>query len=383
MRAVRILLRLVTLVLSLSLVVFILTASFWYVWRDAQGRAPQVGYAVTATKVGKAGVGLYLRYRSSDVNSPANPTDDREHVFIVESGDSVYKVAQNLEDLGLISDASLFRRVVQYLGADEDIEAGVYALKASMTMEQIARELQHGRMSSTTVTIPEGWRTEEIAQLLEQMGVVSAQDFMQSVAQARTEPAFLADRPAGSPANLEGFLFPDTYQFPKRTSAPIVIEMMLDNWDRRVTPEIRQMAEESGRSLYEVVTLASIVEREAVVADERPMIAGVYANRLEMGMMLQADPTVQYAKGYDEKNKTWWSQLGLQDLETTASPYNTYQNAGLTPGPICNPGLDSILAATSPASTEYVYFVSKGDGSHAFAKTFEEHLENQKRYTKP
>jgi len=383
LRIVRILLRLITLVLSLSLVVFILTAGFWYIWQDAQGRAPQVGYTITATKVGRAAVGLYLRYRGSDVSMPVDPADNRERVFIIEPGDSVYKVAQNLERVGLIRDASLFRRVVQYQNADQDIEAGVYALRANMTMEQIARELQHGRMASTTVTIPEGWRAEEIARLLEELGIVPAQEFMQLVAQGRSEPAFLAERPAGSPASLEGFLFPDTYQFPKRTSASIVIEMMLENWDRRVTPEIRQMAQESGLTLYEVVTLASIVEREAVVPDERPLIAGVYANRLKMGMMLQADPTVQYAKGYDDQAKQWWSKLTLRDLETTVSPYNTYQNVGLTPGPICNPGLDSILAAARPASTEYVYFVSKGDGSHAFAVTFDEHLQNQQRYSKP
>jgi UPF0755 protein len=285
--------------------------------------------------------------------------------------------------VGLISDADLFRRMVQYLGADEDIEAGVYALRANMTMEQIARELQHGRMASTTVTIPEGWRAEQIARLLEEVGIVSAQEFLQFVAQGRAEPAYLADRPAGSPASLEGFLFPDTYQFPKRTSAEVVLDMMLQNWDRRVTPEIRQMAEESGRSLYEVLILASIVEREAVVSDERALIAGVYANRLGAGMMLQADPTVQYVKGYDAEGKVWWSPLLLQDIEKLVSPYNTYQNAGLTPGPICNPGLDSIVAAAKPASTEYLYFVSKGDGSHAFAITFEEHLANQRRYSKP
>ena len=206
---------------------------------------------------------------------------------------------------------------------------------------------------------------------------------MQSVAQGRAEPAFLTERPAGSSASLEGFLFPDTYQFPKRTSAPVVIEMMLQNWDQRVTPEIRQMAEESGLTLYEVLTLASIVEREAVVASERALIAGVYANRLGQGMMLQADPTVQYAKGYNAEKQLWWSPLVLQDLQTTVSPYNTYQNVGLTPGPICNPGLDSILAAARPASTEYLYFVSKGDGSHVFSKTFEEHLKNQELYSKP
>ena len=333
LRAVRIFLRLITLVLSLSLVIFVLAAGFWYVWQDARGRAPEVGYAITATKAGRAAVGLYLRYRSSDVNTPADPDNNQERVFIVESGDSVYKVAQNLENIGLIRDASLFRRIVQYLGADADIEAGVYALRASLTMEQIARELQHGRMASTTVTIPEGWRAEEIAQLLEETGIVSAQEFMQAVTQQRAEPAFLADRPAGSPASLEGFLFPDTYQFPKRTSAAIVVEMMLENWDRRVTPETRQMAQDSGRSLYEVVTLASIVEREAVLPEERALIAGVYTNRLEMGMMLQADPTVQYALGYNPEKKLWWNQLMQRVLETTVSPYNTYLNAGLDAGP--------------------------------------------------
>jgi len=286
LRAVRIFLRLVTLVLALSLVTLILLGGFWYIWQDARGRTPQVGYTVTAQKLGRAGIGVYLRYRGRDVSRPANVEDNRERVFVVESGDSVYKVSQNLQKAGLISDADLFRRVVQYLDVDQDIEAGVYALRPSMTMEEIAGELQHGRMASTTVTIPEGWRTEEIARLLEEVGIVSAEEFLQSAAQERTEPSFLADRPAGSSAGLEGFLFPDTYQFPKRANASVVIEMMLQNWDRRVTPEIRQTIEDSGRSLYDVLILASIVEREAVVPDERALIAGVYENRLRIGMML-------------------------------------------------------------------------------------------------
>ena len=156
---------------------------------------------------------------------------------------------------------------------------------------------------------------------------------------------------------------------------------MLANFDRRFTPEMRQMAAERRMTIYQVVTLASIVEREAVIAEERPIIAGVFLNRLAKGMTLDACPTVQYALGYQEETGQWWkTPLSLEELDQVNSPYNTYLHPGLPPGPICNPGLASILAVLQPAETDYLYFLAKGDGSHAFAKTFEEHLQNRQRY---
>ncbi|MCD6519023.1 MAG: endolytic transglycosylase MltG, partial [Anaerolineae bacterium] len=306
--------------------------------------------------------------------------DNRQITFIIEQGETVSTVAYHLKRMGLITDPELFRRVVQYWGADKDIQAGVYTLSPSMTMEEIMRQLQHGGMPTTTVTIPEGWRAEQIAALLEEVGITSREEFIQAVRRGRTDYDFLRDRPPGSPPGLEGFLFPDTYQFPQKANAEQIIDIMLQNWDRRVPPALRKKAAERKMTLYEVVTLASIVEREAVLDEERPLIASVYLNRLKKGMYLQADPTVQYAKGYDSKTGRWWAPMKQEEAITVVSPYNTFLHPGLPPGPICNPGLASIKAVLEPAQTEYLFFYHKGDGSHAFAVTYEEHLRNQELY---
>jgi UPF0755 protein len=269
---------------------------------------------------------------------------------------------------------------VQYLGADADIQVGVYALRPSMTMEEIAKELQHGRLPTVTVTIPEGWRAEQVAVLLEEQDVVLGDTFVWAVHQGRTDYGFLTDRPAGSPASLEGFLFPDTYQLPENTDAMRVLDIMLHNWESRVPDDLRQKAADHDMSLYEIITLASIVEREAVLAEERPLIAGVYLNRLDQGMYLQSDPTVQYVKGYSEETGKWWNPMLQEEAITEVSPYNTFLNPGLPPGPICNPGLASIEAVLEPTPSEYLFFYHKGDGSHAFAVTYEEHLRNEELY---
>ena len=191
---------------------------------------------------------------------------------------------------------------------------------------------------------------------------------------------FLRDRPAEAPKTLEGFLFPDTYQFALDASAMDIIDRMLRNFDERVTIEMRQQALDRGLTLFQALTLASIIEREAVIPEERPVIASVYLNRIRRGMYLEADPTVQYAKGYDPQTQRWWPPLALDELRTIDSPFNTFINPGLPPGPICSCGLASIEAVLNPADTEYLFFHARGDGSHAFAKTFEEHLENQAKY---
>lgn len=381
MSAIRLALRFIITVLSVSAVIFIAVGGFWYVWQNARGRAPQVGYTITSQKIERAAIGLYLLYRGEDVARPANRDDDREMTFVVNPGDPVTTIASRLARQGLIEDAELFRRVVQYWGADSYIQAGVYTLRPNMAMEDIMGELQHGRLPSITVTVPEGWRSEEIAALLEEKGVTSAEGFLQLVRQGRTDLAFLQDRPAGGPTALEGFLFPDTYQFPEAATPERVVDIMLENWNLRVPEGVwRQAAKEQGMTLFEVVTLASIVEREAVVAAERPTIAGVFHKRLAEGMWLQSDPTVQYAKGYDAATGKWWNPTTQEDWTDAVSPYNTYRQAGLPPGPICNPGLSAIKAVLQPEDTNYRYFYAKGDGSHAFAVTYDEHLANIARH---
>jgi len=320
----------------------------------------------------------YLAFKQSEISQPASD-DPTPVVFTVEPGETASDIALRLKRLGLITDAELFRQLAHYQGADSKLEAGRYELRANMTMGEIIEALQHGRLEEIAVTIPEGWRAEQIAEMLAEKAGVDTDQFLDLVQRGRFDYQFLQDRPAG--ASLEGFLFPDTYYLPLQPTAQDIIERMLANLDRRFTIEMRQKAVEREMTIYQVVTLASIVEREAVMAEDRPIIAGVFLNRLAAGMTLEACPTVQYALGYQEDTGQWWkTPLSLDELNRVNSPYNTYLHRGLPPGPICSPGLASMLAVLEPVETDYLYFLAKGDGSHVFATTFEEHLQNQQRY---
>ena len=381
MRVLRLFLRLVITVLTLSAVVLVLVGGFWYVWQTAKGQSPKIKYEITAEKLERGVLGLYLRYRGDDASLPAEPNSSETVSFIVERGESAASVAYNLQSMGLIREAELFRRVAQYMGAEADIQFGVYSLSPGMTMEEIVTELQHGRIPGIEVTLKEGLRAEEIASEIEGRLGLSRELVMQAVSAGRTDFAFLGDRPSGAPGGLEGFLFPDTYEFPEGASSERVIEILLRNFEQRITPEDLKALEGQQMTLYEVITLASIVEREAVVAEERAIIAGVYLNRLRQGMYLQSDPTVQFAKGYDNQTQKWWNPMKQEEAITVVSPYNTFLNPGLPPGPICNPGRPSILAVLVPEPSDYLFFYAKGDGSHAFAVTYEEHLLNEQIYS--
>jgi UPF0755 protein len=266
-----------------------------------------------------------------------------------------------------------------------------------MTMHEIAEALQHGGAASVTVTIPEGWRSEQTAWLLEQQGLMRGDDFLAHVRSAEPAYNWLQDRPPG--ASLEGFLFPDTYELPMETSPADVVDLMLATFDARVAPEIEarlagitifdmELGDYRPLTIFDVVTLAAIVEREAVIPEERPVIASVYYNRLdpvhveETALRLSADPTVQYSKGYDPETGNWWNAMLPGEGQLIDSPYNTFKVQGLPAGPICSPGLASILAVLNPADTDYLYFHAIGDGSHVFSSTLEEHLRNQEQYTR-
>ncbi len=384
MRTLKLILQLLVTVLCISLVIFVLSAGFWYTWQYATGNTPDTRFEITVAKVDQLGHalqhfghGISLWYRSDEVAQPADPDDDSTITFTIQSGESAGTVSYRLESLGLVSDAELFRRVLSYWEADANIQAGIYTLSPSMTMEEIMEELQHGKLPSATVTIPEGWRAEQIAELLEKNEIVEAEPLLKAVHARQPLHPIASD----TVPSLEGFLFPDTYSLPLDSTPEQVLEIMLRNWDNRVSQELRDLAQERDMSLYEVVTLASIVEREAVVAEERPIIAGVYLNRLAEDMYLQADPTVQYAKGYDPESDRWWNHMLQEEAETVISEYNTFLYPGLPPTPICNPGLDAIRAVLQPEETDYLFFYARGDGSHVFAETFEEHLRNQELYS--
>lgn len=320
-------------------------------------------------------ISFYLDTRQAELATPAGD-DPASVVFTIEPGESVTQIAARLQTEGLVRDAQLFRMYLRYSKLDSGVEAGQFTLKRTMTIPQVAQALQSGRRDELTLTIPEGRRLEEVAVLVEQQTPISATAFLSLVRDARPWAAqypFLADLPAG--ASLEGYLFPDTYRLPLEATAADIVARMLANLDRRVTPAMRDSLSSQKRSLFQAVVLASIVEREAVVAQERPVIASVYLNRLATGMALDADPTVQYAMASAKKQTPWWPQLTQEDYRAVKSPYNTYLNPGLPPGPIASPGLSSLQAAIQPAQTNYYFFRAScsRDGTHLFSKTLEEH----------
>ncbi len=336
--------------------------------------------AIEIPSLEKALLGIYINVRRNEVETPAGD-DPTVVVFTINPGETAATIAPRLQRQGLVTDAQLFRWLVRYRGVDAQLEAGDYELRADMTMDEITESLQHGRLKDVSATIPEGKRSEEVAALLEEQGLVDGQTFMALVESGEFAYDFSYDHPEGAPSSIEGFLFPETYRIPVDYGAAQIIDLMLLAFGQAFSPEMRQMAADKGMSIYEVVTLASIVEREAVLAEERPIIANVYLNRLEQGMYLQSDPTVQYALGYQEDTGQWWKiPMSLEEDVPFDSPYNTYLYPGLPPGPICSPGLASIRAVLEPADTNYLFFFSKFDGSHAFAETYEEHLRNQDQY---
>jgi UPF0755 protein len=338
---------------------------------------------------------LYLSMNQAELNQPASD-DPTSATFVVEPGETAAEVAARLEEDGLTVDGEVFRRFMTYHGLDVSLEAGTYSLRRNMTMHEIAQALQHGSADAVTITVPEGWRVEQIGWLLEQQGLMRSDDFLAHVRTGEYEFPWLMDLPRGG--SLEGFLFPDTYELPTETGPSAVVDLMLATFDARVAPEIEgrlggkllfdlEQGDYRPMTVYDVLTLASIVEREAVVAEERPVIASVYLNRLdptyidETALRLSSDPTVQYAKGYDPETESWWNPMLPGEGLTLDSPYNTFRVQGLPPGPICSPGLASVLAVLNPAETSYLYFHAVGDGSHVFASTLEEHLQNQEKYT--
>jgi UPF0755 protein len=325
--------------------------------------------------VQRVALSIYLVASEPLLNGPAGDSTV-SYDLAVAPGETAGDVAARLQQEGIVRDAALLRSYLRYRGMDVGIKAGNYSLRGSMSVRQLAEALQTALPDESGLTIPEGWRAEQIAASLPKSGLAfDAADFL-SAASSPPEGLSISDElPDG--VLLEGFLFPDTYNLSPTTTAAEFVRLMVEDFDTRVTPNIRQGFAAQGLSLYQGVTLASIVEREAIVPDERPLIASVFLNRLSAGMNLDADPTVQYALG-QQPDGTWWkAPLDAADLELD-SPYNTYAYPGLPPGPISNPGLDALRAVAFPATTDYLYFraLCNGSGLHAFASTFEEHLHN-------
>lgn len=310
------------------------------------------------------------------VSSDASPV-----LFSVSPEESTEDIGGRLEAAGLVHNAILFRALVAYYDVEGALVAGDYDLRRNMTTTDIIQQFHRGLVRPVRVTVIEGLRREEVARQLDAEDVCPAAAFVEAAQRSSYAHDFLDQLP--EEATLEGYLFPDTYLISPSTGAADFVELMLDNFGRRFTPEMRARAAEQGLTLHQVLTLASIVEREAVVPQERPIIAAVYLNRLAIDKPLEACPTVQYALAKDDGNVArfgyWKQELTNDDLDVS-SPYNTYRRSGLPPGPIASPGLASIEAVLLPSDVDYLYFVARGDGSHAFAITFEEHQRNVAHY---
>lgn len=319
---------------------------------------------------------LTLILHSEELNQPADMAGSATE-FTILAGESVPSITQRLWEAGLITNPGAFRSYLQYSGLDTTLQAGDYTLSAAMSPVEIAQEMQSSISSEVTLVILAGWRVEEIAAALPTSGFeITPDEFMQAMQNLPQRYSFSTELPGDS---LEGFLFPDSYTMPRQASVDQLLPLILMNFETQVTNEIRTGFANQGLNLYQAVTLASIVEREAINDEEMPMLASVFYNRLRINQRLASDPTVQYALGYNTAQATWWTNpLSFADLEID-SPYNTYQYPNLPPGPICSPGLTALRAAAFPAQTPYYYFraACDGSGNHLFAETYEGHLANE------
>jgi UPF0755 protein len=298
-----------------------------------------------------------------------------EQAFTIEVGESVDSISNRLDEMGLIRDAGAFRAYLIYSGLDTTIQSGEYKLSTALSAIEVARELQDATPEQVSFVILPGWRMEEIAAALPTSGLqITPDEFLTAARRSYPDYEFLAGA-----TTTEGFLFPDSYIVPRTVTVDLFVNGLLRNFGLHLTSDLTHEFERKGLSVYQAVTLASLVEREAVQDDEKPLIASVYLNRYAINMKLDADPTVQYALGYSIIQQSWWtSPLTLIDLQVN-SPYNTYLNAGLPPTPIANPSIEALRAVAFPAESTYLYFRAKCDGTgyHEFSETFDEHLANE------
>ncbi len=307
---------------------------------------------------------LFVEWRiHGDHHLPQAPT-----TVDIAPGNSLADIAAQLEHAGVVSSARLFSLYVRSRRIASGIQAAEYDFPAHVPMSDVAAVLAAGgRPASIWVTIPEGFTAREIAVRLASAGLTGGQSFS-DVAQHSSVHIDGSDS-----KNLEGFLFPDTYSIPRHASAQAIARVMTSQFMHELPARHAQLAQRLGYTVPQIVTIASMVEREAKVDDERRLMAGVYYNRLHAGMPLEVDATIEYALPQHE------NALSLRDLKVN-SPYNTYLYTGLPPTPIANPGRKSLLAAFNPAKTDYLYYVYRGRGRHQFSRTLDEQQAAERKY---
>lgn len=294
--------------------------------------------------------------------------------FIIQKGDSVRKVGENLKEKDLIRNRLIFEGYVLLRGLEKKIRSGKYrVIKGESIKKLVEKFIEEGNFEEE-IRIIEGWSAKEIGGYLENKGIISQEEFLAGISNIQyliSNYPVLEDKPKG--ASLEGYLFPDTYRIYKKATLEEIIKKMLDNFDKKLNQELRDEIKKQGRTIFEVITLASIIEKEVPKKEDKFLISGIFQKRLKYGIPLQADSTINYFTGKKLRQAT------LEDIKID-NPYNTYKYKGLPPGPISNPGLDSILASIYPKESDYWYFLNKEDGTTVYSKTFEEHIKNKLKY---
>jgi UPF0755 protein len=316
--------------------------------------------------IGALGGGLYFGskiFLPLSEDSTGNPT-----LIKIKSGLSVKAIADSLETYQIIKDADDFIFTTKLFGNVAKLKAGAYWLNRKLSPYKAMKLIVEGKVSSVNVVIPEGLTSYQIASLFSKKLEIDSAKFIEIV----NNPGFISSLDLNT-NSLEGYLFPNTYSFYWGITEEEIINILIKEYHRNFTDSLKNIVTENGWSVHQILTLASIIEGEAMVDSERAVISAVYHNRLKKGILLQADPTIQYIIPDGPR------RLLNRDLAID-SPYNTYRYVGLPPGPVNNPGLQSIIAAIYPADVDYIYFVAKGDGSHIFSQTWNEHLRAKAKF---
>lgn len=311
--------------------------------------------------------------------SSSTDKNGQDNIFIIEAGEGVNQISYNLYEAGLIKSKFYFEVYVWREKIEGDLQAGEYVLNPGMSIKEITRVLTEGETlnNELTIKIIEGWKIDEINDYLKKSGIIEGDEFSEYTknpigAWRYVVPDFFNDAPSN--VNLEGYLFPDTYRIFKDASTVDITKKMLNNFDSKLTDKMRSDIKSQGKTIYEIVTMASIIEEEVRSQEDMKIVSGIFWNRIESGQALESCATLAYILGVNKQ------QYSIEDTKTN-SPYNTYQNRGLPPGPISNPGLNAIQSAIYPEKTDYYYFLSRPDtGETVFAITYDEHLRNKAKY---
>lgn len=305
------------------------------------------------------------------MHEPYKGYDAAEQFVEVPAGSATRQIGRRLVATGVVRDEFAFRAAMWWAGRGRTLKAGEYRFDRPMSVVEVIDVLARGDVYERLITFPEGLTIAEMARIYEARGFGPTRDFLS----AAGDVTAISDLDPQAP-DLEGYLFPETYALPRGTPAARLIGLMVDRFRAAYTPELQTAAQAQGLTTRQVVTLASLVEKETGKPEERPIVAAVYHNRMKIGMGMQADPTIVYAL---RKAGKYDGNIRRADMDFD-SPYNTYKYAGLPPGPIASPGKASLEAAVKPADVPYLYFVSRNDGSHVFASTLSEHNRNVRQF---